>query len=160
MAIQKTFEIEFACGHSEKRDLSEKPAGKRKGFANWLSQQNCFECWKDETKDERAEQRREAAASNAQKLGLPELDGSEKQLEWAPIFRDSVIQNAHEELCRGEDAAMSEEHFEERIMTHARMITRAGWWMDNSDSEPGDLEELVSTALDDEDQVNGCENTL
>lgn len=160
MAIQRTFEINFECGHSETRDLSDKPAGKRKSFANWLSQQNCFSCWKEETKDERAAQRREAAAQNAVKLGLPELEGSEKQLEWAPIFRDSVIQNAHEELCRGEDAALTEEEFEERIMSHARMITRAGWWMDNSESEPEDLEELVSTALDDEDVVNGSENTL
>ena len=101
-----------------------------------------------------------SARSSVEKLGLPELDGTPKQLEWAPIFRDSAIQNAHEELCRGDDPAMSEEEFEERIMSHARMITRAGWWMDNADAEPGDLEELVSTALDDEDQVNGCENTL
>ena len=55
---------------------------------------------------------------------------------------------------------MSEEEFDERVMSHARMITRAGWWMDNADAEPEDLEELVSTALDDEEQVNGCENTL
>lgn len=82
------------------------------------------------------------------------------QLEWAPIFRDSLIQNAHEELCRGEAAAMTEDEFEDRIMAHARMISRAGWWMGNVDSEPEDPEELVSTALDDEDQVNGCENTL
>lgn len=160
MAVQSKFEIDFACGHTETRDLSVKPAGKRKGFANWLSQQNCFECWKDETKDERTQQRREAAASNAKKLGLPELEGSPAQLEWAPIFRDSVIQNAHEELCRGQDATLTEDEFEERIMEHARMITRAGWWMDNSDAAPEDLEELVSTALDDEDKVNGCENTL
>lgn len=160
MAVKSKFEIEFACGHTETRDLSGKPAGKRKGFANWLGQQNCFECWKDETKDERAEQRREAVEANAKKLGLPPLEGSDRQLEWAPIFRDSVIQNAHEELCRGEDPAMSEEEFEERIMEHARQITRAGWWMDNSDSEPEDLEELVSTALDDEDEFNGSENPL
>ena len=37
MAVQSKFEIDFACGHTETRDLSVKPAGKRKGFANWLS---------------------------------------------------------------------------------------------------------------------------
>lgn len=160
MAVQTKFEITFKCGHEQTRDLSEKPAGKRKGFANWLSGQDCFDCWKEETKDERAEQRRESAATNAKKLGLPDLDGSEKQLLWAPVFRDSLIQNAHEELCRGDDPAMNEEEFDERIMVHARAITRAGWWMDNVDSEPEDLEELVTTALDDEEAVNGCENTL
>lgn len=160
MAVQKVFEITFACGHVETRDLSEKPAGKRKGIANWLSGKDCFECWKEETKDERAEKRREAAASNAQKLGLPGLEGSESQLLWAPVFRDSLVQNAHEELCRGEDAVMSEDEFDQRIMVHARMITRAGWWMDNSDADPSDLEELVTTALDDEEKINGCENTL
>lgn len=160
MAVQTTFEIEFACGHKETRDLSDKPAGKRKGFANWLAGKDCLACWREGTKDQRTKARREAAAANAQKLDLPDLDGTENQLMWAPIFRDSVIQNAHEELCRGEDAAMSEEEFESRIMSHARMITRAGWWMDNSDAEPGDLEELVSTALGDDECVNGCENTF
>lgn len=55
---------------------------------------------------------------------------------------------------------MSEDEFDQRIMVHARMITRAGWWMDNSDADPSDLEELVTTALDDEEKINGCENTL
>lgn len=160
MAVQTEFEITFACGHEETRDLSDRPAGKRKGFANWLAGQQCTACWKKENKGEYLEERREAAAADAKKLGLPELEGSDKQLEWAPLFRDSVVKNAFEELVRGEDAAMTEAEFEERIMTHARMITRAGWWMDNSDAEPEDLEELVSTALDDEEHFNGSENTL
>lgn len=160
MAVQTKFEIEFSCGHEETRDLSDRPAGKRKGFASWLAGQKCSECWKKETRGEHLEERREAAAADAKKLGLPELDGSDKQLLWAPLFRDSVVKNAFEDLVRGDEASMTEAEFEDRVMVHARAITRAGWWMDNSDAEPEDLEELVSTALDDEETVNGCENTL
>jgi len=159
MTVQSTFGIDFACGHSETRNLSDRPAGKRKSFANWLGQQQCTQCWKAENKDDRLEERREAAEVDAKKLGLPTLEGSEKQLEWAPLFRDSIIKKAHEELCRGDDAEMRDSEFEKRILVHARQITRAGWWMDNSDSEPEDLEELVGTALDDDEGArNGTEN--
>ncbi|KAA9394158.1 hypothetical protein FCK90_08555 [Kocuria coralli] len=160
MAVQTEFDVKFSCGHRETRDLSDRPAGKRKGFASWLAKGECLECWKKSKQKEELGSRREAAAADAKKMGLPELDGSEQQLLWAPLFRDSLIKHAHEDLCRGEDPVMSEDEFEDRIMKHARAITRAGWWMDQADAESQDLEELVSTALDDEDAVNGCENPL
>lgn len=158
MAVQTDFEIKFACGHKETRDLSDRSAGKRKGFASWLARQECTECWREANKDERLEERREAASKDAVKLGLPDLEGSEKQLEWGPLFRDSLIKHAHEDLCRGEDAVMTEPEFEQRILEPAKLITRAGWWMDNSDAESEDLEELVTTALDDDGPSNGSEN--
>lgn len=148
MAIPTHFDITFTCGHTEKRDLSAKPAGKRKTFAKWLSHNGeCIRCWKENHKDERRLQQMQIAESNAQKLDLPQLDGSKSQLEWAPIFRNDLIIQAHSDLTEGEDAPMSDDEFEERIMVPARKITRAGWWMDNSDSESEDLEELVTTAL-------------
>lgn len=150
MAVQTTFDITFQCGHTEQRDLSDRPAGKRKSFANWLSQQDeCSACWRENNRDKINEKRREAALQNQKALDLPDLEGSEAQLEWAPIFRNNMVMNAHEELVRGDNAAMTEEQFEERVLDPARKIVNAGWWMDNVDAEPEDLEELVTTALDD-----------
>ena len=110
-----------------------------------------MDCWKKEHKDDRRVQQLEVAADNAKKLELPELEGSDKQLAWAPIFRNDLIIDAHSDLTEGEDAPMTEEEFDARILTPARSITRAGWWMDNSDADSEDLEELVSTALDEGD---------
>lgn len=150
MAIPTEFDITFTCGHTESRDLSGKPPGKRKSFANWLSRNGeCIDCWKKNHKDERRDQQMQIARDNAKKLELPDLDGSAGQLEWAPIFRNDLIIQAHSDLTEGDDAPMTEDEFETRILIPARKITRAGWWMDNSDSDSEDLEELVTTALDD-----------
>ncbi|WP_112235313.1 hypothetical protein [Kocuria sp. BT304] len=156
MAVQTQYEITFTCGHTETRDLSDRPAGKRASFAKWLARKGeCTDCWKTEHKDDRRLERLDVAAGNAKKLELPELEGSDAQLAWAPIFRNDLIIEAHSDLTEGEDPAMTEEEFDARILTPARSITYAGWWMDNSRAASEDLEELVSTALDDGD---GSEN--
>ena len=152
MAVQTHYDITFTCGHTETRNLSDRPAGKRASFAKWLARNGeCVDCWKKEHKDDRRLEQLYVAAANAKKLELPELEGSEKQLAWAPIFRNDLIIDAHSDLTEGEDASMTEEEFDARILTPARSITYAGWWMDNSKAASEDLEELVSTALDDAD---------
>lgn len=153
MAVKTKWDITFGCGHTETRDLSDKPAGQRAGFANWLSNQDeCVDCFRANNKDVIAEKRLEAALANQPKLGLTDLEGTEAQLKWAPIFRNELIVHAHEELV--DDGAMTEEDFESRILEPARNIIRAGWWMDNIESEPQDLEELVTTAGDEDGNVN------
>ncbi|MCP3425842.1 hypothetical protein NBM05_07430 [Rothia sp. AR01] len=154
MAVPTKFDIKFNCGHSETRDLSDKPAGERKGFANWLGNSECRKCWRDSNKDEYQAKQLENAKQNQKALGLPDLDGTEAQLKWAPILRNNLIVHAHSDLTEGEDAELSEDEFEQRILEPARLITRAHWWMDNADSESEDLEELVTTAGEEPGIVN------
>lgn len=157
MAVKTHWDVTFKCGHTENRDLTSKPAGKRASFASWLSTQDeCTACWRENHKDELHAQRKALAERNQEHLGLPDLDGTEAQLEWASIFRNNLIIKAHEELV--DDGDMAEEDFEARILEPARTITRAGWWMDNIDSEPEDLEELVSTANEEADPGTITEN--
>lgn len=163
MAIKTEFEIEFACGHTETRDLSHKPAGDRAGFAQWLASTQCRECFeadapkrrKEFAKQAQAEEREEATEA-AQRMNLPELTGTDKQIRWALVARHRLITVAVEDLTRGEDAAMDEDAFEERIMGPARKIVRAGWWIDNRNAESADLEELMTDVSDDAI----CENDL
>lgn len=152
MAVKTHYDVTFTCGHTETRDLSDRPAGKRASFAKWLARKGeCVDCWKKAHKDDRRIEQLDVAAANAKKLELPDLEGSEAQLAWAPIFRNDLIIGAHSDLTEGDDPAMTEDEFDARILTPARKITRAGWWMDNSEALSEDLEELVSTALDEGD---------
>lgn len=152
MAVKTKWDITFGCGHTEERDLSHKPAGKRAGFANWLARQDeCSDCFKKNNKDEIAAKQLEAALQNQKPLGLPDLDGTESQLKWAPIFRNELIVDAHDALVDNGD--MTDEDFDSRILGPARTIVRAGWWMDNIESAPTDLEELVTTAGDEPGNV-------
>lgn len=150
MAIPTTFEIDFACGHTEERDLSKKPAGKRKSIAKWLETKDCSACSKEEKAAEYKKKLYEDALANQKKLGLPELEGTEKQLPWATTARDTLIMAAHEEFVMGENPVMDEADFEQNILVPARLITSSRWWIDYRDTELEDLKECLDTALDDE----------
>ena len=45
------------------------------------------------------------------------------------------------------------EDFEARILAPSRNVLRASWWIDNKDAEVEDIEELVSTAVTEDDRV-------
>lgn len=155
MAIPTEYEIDFKCGHTETRDLSHKPAGDRAGFAAWLAKTQCSECFaasapkrKKEYAKKFAEEAREEAQAAAEKMGLPQLEGSEKQVGWALTVRNDLILGAHDELTEGEGASMTEAEFTERILDPAQRIVRAGWWIDNREQDAADLEELVTDVVD------------
>lgn len=154
MAIPTTFDIDFACGHTEERDLSSKPAGKRKGLANWLATKNCSECNRKENADEYKEKLYQNALNNQISLELPPLEGTEKQLRWATTSRNTVLMAAFEEFVRGEHALMDEEAFDAQFLVPARTIVAARWWIDYRDTEPSDLKECLDTALEETSDVN------
>jgi hypothetical protein len=41
MAVKTIWNIDFSCGHSDARDLSDRPADERAGFARWLAERPC-----------------------------------------------------------------------------------------------------------------------
>ncbi|MEU9397087.1 hypothetical protein AB0D86_44755 [Streptomyces sp. NPDC048324] len=46
MAVKTIWHIDFLCGHSGARDLSDRAADRRAGFAEWLAKQECTDCWR------------------------------------------------------------------------------------------------------------------
>ena len=161
MAIPTEYEIDFKCGHTETRDLSNKPAGDRAGFAAWLAKTQCSECFaasapkrKKEYAKKFAAEAREQAQEAATKMGLPQLEGSEKQVGWALTVRNDLLLGAHDELTEGEGASMPEAEFTQRILEPAQRIVRAGWWIDNREQNAADLEELVTDVADENDTEN------
>lgn len=95
MDIPKMWDIDFACGHSQEIDLSQKRIDQRAGYAKWLEQRDCFDCFKSkgtkkvskEREKERAEEL-ENVAVQEKRDGLLPLSGSDKQQVWA---RSSVV---------------------------------------------------------------------
>ncbi len=41
MAVKTIWPIDHTCGHHADRDLSDRPADRRAGFAEWLARQEC-----------------------------------------------------------------------------------------------------------------------
>ena len=52
MAVKTIWPITFACGHQAERDLSDRAADRRAGFAEWLAKQSCTDCWRASKEDD------------------------------------------------------------------------------------------------------------
>jgi hypothetical protein len=149
--VQTTWTVTHSCGHDQDHDLSSRRPSERAGFARWLGKKECSSCWragrnKANSKEREAwlAERRAAEAEEIatweQRTGMPKLDGSAKQVEWARRVRRDLLAAGHEWWL---DAGRDEDEFA-RIEALARRITGAGWWIDQRESAPEDLAELVN----------------
>ncbi|WP_326615007.1 hypothetical protein OIE62_05025 [Streptomyces scopuliridis] len=153
MAVRTQWVVTHPCGHSIDHDLSGRPADRRAGFARWLAGGDCTDCWKQaqDTDSESAEQwlaakraeEQQAAAEWAEKFDMPPLEGPEKALDWGERSRHQLVTAAHTALVA--EGAWDEADWAE-LEEKARTITRAGWWIDQRDTEGSDLLELLEAA--------------
>ncbi|MCL7493800.1 hypothetical protein M8I34_20720 [Streptomyces sp. MCA2] len=153
MAVRTHWIIEHPCGHSVTHDLSDRPADRRASFARWLSGRDCTDCWKaardaDTASKEqwlaakRAEEQ-QAAAEWAEKFDMPPLEGPDKALDWGQRSRHQLMAAAHTALVI--ESAWDEADWAE-LEERARLVTRAGWWIDQRDADVSDLLELLDAA--------------
>lgn len=155
MAVKTIWPINHSCGHKDDRDLSNRPADRRAGFAEWLASQKCSECWRASkenseqdkaawVKAKRAEEQAESEAWS-QQYRMPPLEGTERAVPWGVRCRHQILAAAYTALVL--EGETTETEWEE-IEDTARTITRAGWWIDQRSSEPDDLSELLQAATD------------
>ncbi|WP_406220694.1 hypothetical protein [Streptomyces decoyicus] len=156
MPIPTLWKIDHACGHTLPRDLSDRPADRRAGFARWLSGRYCTECWKASRDDSRVadtqawlegkrKEEQEAADTWARQYEMPPLEGPAKALGWGSRCRHQLVTAAYRSLVA--EGVMEETGWSE-IEEQARTITRAGWWIDQRDCDSADLPELLAAATD------------
>lgn len=157
MAIQTHWNIDHPCGHSTVRDLSDRPADRRAGFARWLAEKDCTDCWMA-SRDADTESREQwlaarraaeqhAATDWAEKFNMPPLEGTERALDWGRRCRHQLMSAAHTTLViEGSWDEADWEALEEK----ARTITRAGWWIDQRDAGGSDVVELVDAATEED----------
>ncbi|MGF1425468.1 hypothetical protein [Kitasatospora sp. LaBMicrA B282] len=155
MAVKTIWQITHSCGHETDRNLGDRPADRRAGFAEWLAKQECTDCWR-QGKDEdeagkeawlEAKRAAEQAESQAwsEQYRMPPLEGTERGIAWGIRSRHQVLAAAYSALVL--DGGMPESAWEQ-VEGQARTVTRAGWWIDQRTCEPGDLPELLAAATD------------
>ncbi|MFC9329066.1 hypothetical protein [Kitasatospora sp. NPDC057015] len=154
MAVKKVWTITHACGHEAERDLSNRPADRRAGFAEWLAKQECTDCWRAAQDDEtdraawlEAKRATEQAESEAwsDQYRMPPLAGTERGTAWGVRCRHQVLAAAYTVLVL--EGTMSEAEWEQ-LVEAARSVSRAGWWIDQRASAPEDLAELLDAATE------------
>ncbi|PPS89935.1 hypothetical protein BZZ08_01303 [Streptomyces sp. MH60] len=151
--LKTIWPIDHTCGHHADRDLSDRPADRRAGFAEWLARQECTDCWRasnegdeqDKTAWLKAKRAEEQTASEAwsEQYRMPPLEGTERAVPWGVRCRHQILTNAYTALVT--EGTTSEADWAE-IEENARTVTRAGWWIDQRSSEPEDLTELLRAA--------------
>jgi len=128
------YDITYSCGHSDTIQLYGKTKDREWKIANEESKL-CPDCWKKQRDEERAKANAEAAEAN-KAAGLPELEGTEKQISWAETIRKSMIEHMEEYYISQITGEAKAEHPEEykRIMQSFEAMKRhtdASWWIDN-----------------------------
>jgi len=154
VAIPTKLSIEFSCGHTETKDVSHKPEGKRKSWAFGLGKNFvCSRCFKKQGRANLEQQDQEVLADAMgfeEDHDLPELQGSDKQIKWATRIRYTVLT----EILDSDESTDQQSEARNTLETAKRLI-HAGWWIDNlrdtSDLDTDDLIVLITTGVDDAD---------
>jgi hypothetical protein len=158
MAIKTEWPVEHVCGHEEDHDLSEKRPSERAGYARWLTTKDCSGCW-HATKDaesgtnnetwlaERRAEEADAIRTWEERAAMCALDGSDKSVPWGARVRYELLSSAHDFHVAND--TMSDEEYAARFEAPARTVTSASWWIDQRDTEPADLEELLTDVASD-----------
>ena len=146
MATQTVFPVEHSCGHAQDRDLVDTAASLRADKATWWETQICTDCLRAKprpprkvSKETRAmwNELSEAAREDQERMNLPPLQGSVKQIPWGTDERFKLLRNLYEELVQSEQ--LSEDEYDEQVTVLAHRIDWATWWIDHKDSATDDL---------------------
>lgn len=149
MAIASEYDVTHKCGHKQTHDLSSLPAGDRQGRARWLATTDCTSCFITKKKRSNTRQRNkergdevQVALERAERDGLPPLAGTAKQTDWAVRIRHDLLRDAYDQLVAA--GGMTETDYTAAILEPARLVGRAGWWIDNRHTDIGDLVEILA----------------
>lgn len=136
--------VKFSCGHEAEIQLFG-PHKERDRKIEWLEREGmCPTCFKEERENEKAKAAAEAEALEAH-LGLPELVGTTKQVEWARAIRAKILKDFEKIMEKYKDKFEMEPDGPEvkRMLEEARAkITKESsskWFIENRDLQVYDL---------------------
>lgn len=113
------YEVKMSCGHTETIQLFGKCADRERKI-EWLERYGfCEECKKEQAAKE---------IKKAEEAGLPELEGSEKQIAWAAKIRNGFMPKAKEALERNSKSPFAKEWYDWFVSQ-----TKASYWIDIRD---------------------------
>ena len=126
------YEVLHTCGHVKIVQLCG-PEKDRQRKLDWMRTCVCSDCSR--------KQKAEEAAQRAAELGLPVLQGSEKQVAWAVTIRERLLQTLSE--FKGEMALANQpqdllDAFD-KILDGIKAQDSASWWIDRREYGPRTL---------------------
>lgn len=129
------YEISQKCGHTSTFNIGG-PLKDRERKEAWLAEQTCRACQQAEVEAARNEAAAKAAAK-ADEQGLPQLQGSEKQVRWALTIRAGIVETIESLGTPRDETAL-------KVISHIKSQAAAGWWIDRRDA---DIREILTEAV-------------
>lgn len=132
-------------------DLSDRPADRRAGYDRWLASRDCADCWlssREKDTGSKAEwvankRATDQAEAWSEQYRMPPPDGTDRAVPRATRCRHQLVAAAYTTLvAEGSTGEAEWEAIEDSI----RLLTRAGWWIDNREADLIDLPELLDAA--------------
>jgi hypothetical protein len=146
--------------------MADKRPSERASYARWLATKECSDCWRA-NRDKAAGKDREAWLAQRRtgetnqietwerRADMAVLDGSEKAVEWGRRVRFQLISSAYQ---HAQNNGATDDEFAIGTEVPARKVTSASWWIDQRDTDPADVSELVVDAASDPGADTGTEN--
>lgn len=137
------YEVTRSCGHIEKVELFGPSKNRNWRLDNVEAKKLCEECYRAKLAEER-ELANKQAAEAAQAQGLPELEGTEKQIAWAETIRQEVLAAIDDYIL--EDEAEDLRVIE--LISHIKSKTSASWWIDRRETSSYRIRRLLERTID------------
>jgi len=138
--------VKYKCGHEgveDRDDIENIP----KWQAWALEKKVCKSCWMTDKRKSKGGE----AVDNARILGLPNLAGSQKQVNWAMILRHQIIsgpvlirEGSQKFDPRTNPAALRYLPIQEEQLKEIRGNTSAKWWIDQREKT---LEQILEERI-------------
>ena len=122
------YDITYSCGHTGQEQIYG-PNKDRQWIADRKAEKLCPDCWKAEMESQR-QQEAEKARVTAHEYGLPALEGTAKQIEWAEVLRKQWIEEIQDFLNGSNNPYGSKVKMAEAAQ-NVMSRTSAHWWIDN-----------------------------
>jgi hypothetical protein len=130
------YKIEMSCGHTETHNIVG-PMKSRDWKRQRIAERMCKECYRAAVERENARENA-AAAEWAEENELPQLRGSEKQVDWAESIRREMLKELAEVKDQFEKLVTQDPGTEPELVDRARIgfekienETSAAWWIEH-----------------------------
>jgi hypothetical protein len=127
------YDIKYSCGHQGREQIYGKSSS-REWLIDKKSGELCPECYKAELERKHVEESKQAALVNQEEYGLPPLEGTERQVQWAEVVRRKIVDELQKVVSGIGDQNENKPYAVEasqQIMSQSS----AHWWIENRDRD-------------------------
>lgn len=153
------YKVKFSCGHESEVVLYGKTSIRERKLKFFEREGLCGNCYKEKEK-ERIQKETEYQKELSKLMGLPELEGTPKQVDWAITIRGKMISNIVHEMIKYEHETEYLNSLEQAYDYLTKYETSAKFYIDWRGAKPDVICNVVREKLLRDKDMRDRLNTL